>query len=96
MINLQNSAVITILGKEYKVRTGGDAEYVQNLSRYINQKVIDVQAAGTATSTMELVTLVLLGMADDVATARNELCGYRSEVDERLKQLIERIDNGVC
>ncbi len=96
MNNLQNSAVITILGKEYKVRTGGDAEYVQNLSRYINQKVIDVQTAGTATSTMELVTLVLLGMADDVAAARDELSSYRNEVDTRLRQLLERIDNGVC
>ena len=95
MNNLQNSVAITILGKEYRVRTGGDIEYVQGLSRYINQKVIDVQASGAATSTMELVTLVLLGLADDLASTQAELKSYKDMVDSRLKKLAEAIDGEV-
>jgi cell division protein ZapA (FtsZ GTPase activity inhibitor) len=89
---LYNTVTIQILGQEYKVKAGGDAGHIQSLSRYINEKVFDVQQRGTAVTTTELVAMVMLHMADDVAKTRQELEIVRSSVTEKIERLIEHID----
>jgi cell division protein ZapA (FtsZ GTPase activity inhibitor) len=89
---LYDTVTIQILGQEYKVKTGGNANHVQSLSRYINEKVFDVQQRGTAVTTTELVAMVMLHMADDVAQARKELEAYKRTVTKKIDQLIEHIE----
>ena len=74
------------------MKAGGDAGHIQSLSRYINEKVFDVQQRGTAVTTTELVAMVMLHMADDVAKTRQELEIVRSSVTEKIERLIEHID----
>jgi cell division protein ZapA (FtsZ GTPase activity inhibitor) len=89
---LYDTVTIQILGQEYKVKAGGDASHIQSLSRYINEKVFDVQHRGTAVTTTELVAMVMLHMADDVAKTRQELEIVKSSVTEKIEHLIEHID----
>ena len=89
---MYNTVTIQILGQEYKVKAGGDADHIQSLSRYINEKVFDVQQKGTAVTTTELVAMVMLHMADDVAKTRQELETLKSSVTEKIERLIEHID----
>jgi len=91
---LQETINIRILGQEYKVKTGGDENRIQSLSRYINEKVLDVQHSGNAISTMELVAIVMLSMADDVMNAKTELLTYKETIAERIDQLIKNIESG--
>jgi len=65
------------------------------LSRYVNEKVLDIQQKGSAVSTMELATMVMLNLADDVAQARSELMKYKESVSRKVDQLIDDIDNGM-
>jgi len=65
------------------------------LSRYVNEKVLDIQQKGSAVSTMELATMVMLNLADDVAQARSELRSYKESVSRKVDQLIDDIDNGM-
>ena len=44
---------------------------------------------------MELVTVVMLNLADDVAKARSELRSYQESVSRKVDQLIEEIERGV-
>lgn len=74
------------------MKAGGDAGHIQSLSRYINEKVFDVQQRGTAVTTTELVAMVMLHMADDVAKTRQELEIVKSSVTEKIEHLIEHID----
>ncbi len=89
---MHDTVTIKILGQEYKVRTGGNTNHVQSLSKYINEKVFDVQQRGTAVTTMELVAMVMLHMADDVAQARSELDAFKHTVTDKVDQLIEHIE----
>ncbi|MCE5273610.1 MAG: cell division protein ZapA [Deltaproteobacteria bacterium] len=89
---MHNTVTIHILGQEYTVKTGGNTNHVQLLSRYINEKVFDVQQRGTAVTTTELVAMVMLHMADDVTQARNELDAFKRTVTEKVDQLVEHID----
>jgi cell division protein ZapA (FtsZ GTPase activity inhibitor) len=90
--NLHDTVTIQILGQEYKVKTGGDTNHVQSLSRYINEKVFNIQQSGTAVTTTELVAMVMLHMADDVVQARSELEAFRRTVSDKAGHLIEHID----
>lgn len=74
------------------MKAGGDSGHIASLSRYINEKVFDVQQRGTAVTTTELVAMVMLHMADDVAKTRQELEIVKSSMTEKIEQLIEHID----
>ncbi len=92
---MHDTITIRILGQEYKVKTGGNDEHVQSLSRYVNERILDIQQKGSAVSTMELVTVVMLNLADDVAQAKSELRSYKESVAGKVDQLVEAIDRGV-
>lgn len=89
---MHDTVTIRILGQEYKVRTGGNEEHVQALSRYINERILDIQHQGSAVSTMELVTVVMLSLADDAAKAESELRSYKESVSLKVDQLIAALD----
>jgi cell division protein ZapA (FtsZ GTPase activity inhibitor) len=91
---LHDTITIRLLGQEYKVKTGGNEERIQSLSRYVNQKVVDVQQKGSAISTMELIAIVMLDLADEVAKAKSELRDYKESVSEKVDQLLANIDSG--
>ena len=89
---MHDTVTIRIFGQEYKVKAGGNEEHIQSLSRYVNQKVFDVQQQGSAVSTMELVAIVMLDLADEVAKANEELREYKKAVSHKVDQLIKYIE----
>ncbi len=89
---MRDTVNIRILGQEYKVKAGGDENRIQSLSRYINEKVLDVQHSGNAISTMELVVVAMLNMADDVLNVRTELKTYKETIEHRIEKIIHNID----
>lgn len=93
---MQNSISIKILGQEYKVRARGDHAYVQALSQYINEMVADVQRQGSAVTTMDVIAMTMLNMADDVNKTRTELQSFKETLDKRCSQLIDKIDAGIA
>ena len=92
---MQDSVTINILGQEYKLRAGGDAERIQALSRYINDKVLEVQQHKNAVSTKELIVLVLLSLADDIFRTQTELETLRKEISGKVESLLEQIDTRI-
>jgi len=89
---LRDTVNIRILGQEYKVKAGGDENRIQSLSRYINEKVLDVQHSGNAISTMELVVIAMLNMANDVLSVKTELETYKETIEHRIEKIIHNID----
>ena len=89
---MRDTVNISILGHEYKVKAGGDENRIQSLSRYINEKVLDVQHSGNAISTMELVVIAMLNMANDVLNVKTELETYKETIEHRIEKIIHNID----
>ncbi|MBN1634949.1 MAG: cell division protein ZapA [Deltaproteobacteria bacterium] len=92
---MHESVTIKIFGQEYKVRSGGSEDHVRELSKYIDSMVLDVQRRRNAATTMELVALVMLNMADDVARTKAELEKMQETLNNRIKQLIDKIETGI-
>ena len=90
--DLQNSVSIKIFGQEYKVKSRGDDDYIQSLSRYIEEMVDDVQRQGNAVTTSDLVAMVMLNMADENRKTKTELESLKEILNIRIGQLIDRIE----
>lgn len=91
---MHDTVTIRIFGQDYKVKAGDNEEHIQSLSRYINKKVFDVQQKGSAISTMELVAIVMLDLADELTRVKSELTEYKEKVSVKVDQLINTIDVG--
>jgi cell division protein ZapA (FtsZ GTPase activity inhibitor) len=89
---LQNSVSIKIFGQEYKVKSRGDDDYIQSLSRYIEEMVDDVQKQGNAVTTSDLIAMVMLNMADEVKKTKTELESLKEFLNIRIGQLIDRME----
>jgi len=89
---LHDTVTIQILGQEYKVKAVGNSGHIQSLSRYINEKVLDVQQKGMAVTTTELVAMVMLNMADDVAKSRQEMEILKNTITEKVDRLIRHME----
>ncbi len=90
--DLQNSVSIKIFGQEYKVKSRGDDDYIQSLSRYIEEMVDDVQKQGNAVTTSDLVAMVMLNMADEIKKTKTELESLKEILNIRIGQLIDRME----
>ena len=90
--HLQNSVSIQIFGQEYKVKSRGDDDYIQSLSRYIEEMVDDVQKQGNAVTTSDLIAMVMLNMADEVKKTKTELESLKEFLNIRVGQLIDRME----
>ncbi|MGC9325655.1 MAG: cell division protein ZapA [Desulfomonilia bacterium] len=92
---MHDTVTIRILGQEYTVKTGGDTNHVRALSRYIDEKVLNVQQEGKAVNTHELVAMVMLNMADDVVQAKAELETFKKTVSDKVDTLLHHIDKSI-
>jgi len=92
---LQNSVSIKIFGHEYKLRSRGDDDYVQSLSRYIDEMVEDVKRQGNAVTTSDLVAMVMINMADEVKKTKTELESLKETLNIRVGQMIDRMDKKI-
>jgi cell division protein ZapA (FtsZ GTPase activity inhibitor) len=90
--HLQNSVSIKIFGQEYKVKSWGDDDYIQSLSRYIEEMVDDVQKQGNAVTTSDLIAMAMLNMADEVKKTKTELESLKEILNIRVGQLIDRME----
>jgi len=54
--------------------------------------VADVQRQGNAVTTMDVIAMTMLNMADDVNKSRTELQSFKEALEKRFSQLIEKID----
>lgn len=90
---MHETITIRLLGQEYKVKAGGNEAHIQSLSQYVNEKVHAVQQKGSAISTMELIAMVMLDLADEVAKAKSELREYKESVSGKVDRLLADIES---
>lgn len=87
-----NDVKLMICGKEYKLRTAEDPNYVFNLGRLLEQRINEIVSTGCSPYTAS--TMVALSLLDDLNKANQRLENIRSEtkeyVDEAGKVRIER------
>ncbi len=79
----KTKTVVTLAGQEFKLNCDDSEEYIQNLAKYVNKAIVNIQREYPGLSTGNCVLLASLNMADELYKLRED---YEA-LDSRISQL---------
>jgi len=86
---------VRLFGREYRIKGHGNKKYVEELADFINRTADEIQRNTNVVSTLDLVVLTLLNVADELFRSRQVKDATLEELEEKTKKLIKAIDRGV-
>ncbi len=80
---------VTIFNQTFRVRSGDNPEYVQELARYVDEKMSELAEQTLTVDTLKIAILAALNIADDYISTRGELEQLERRVSESTSRLSE-------
>jgi cell division protein ZapA len=87
----RNVVKVNIFGTEYPIKGDSDADYVQDVASYVNNKMIEIEKSLTAKSLIKVAILAALNIADELYKERGEKIRLLSALEEKSHSLNEKI-----
>ena len=91
-MGIERLVEIKIMGQTYTVKTDTEEEYIQEVARYVHEKMDEVLKKTKSVSTLNVAILTALNIADDLLKEREKRRGLLQEVEKKSKDLAEKID----
>ena len=94
---MEQPSVITvkIFGREYKIKGHADKDYIEEMAKYVDEKMRELSGSSSLPSQDTLAILAALNIADELFQQRGQLSGTFSSVDEKADHLIALIDQSL-
>ena len=83
---------IKVFGQTYTVKTDAEEDYIQEVARYVNEKMEEVLKKTKSVSTLNVAILTALNIADDLLREKEKRTALLREVGAKSKDLVEKID----
>jgi len=83
---------IKVFGQTYTVKTDAEEDYIQEVARFVNEKMDEVLKKTKSVSTLNVAILTALNIADDLLKERERKSALLREVETKSKDLVERIE----
>jgi len=87
---LSSSIRVTILGREYTLRSQGDTDQVERVVSFVETRLADMNP-GKNVDTRDLTVLTLLNLAGQYLQLLDETQAAQGE-DQRLGQIVGRLE----
>jgi len=88
----ERSIEIKIMGQTYSVKTDGNEEHLQEVARYVNEKMEEILRNTKSVSTLNVAILAALNIADDLLKEKERRKSLFRELEAKSKDLVEKID----
>lgn len=85
---------VTILGREFQVKSPVPPEKVTEIEQFVNDRLYDVAAKVTDADAQAVASLAMLNLAGDYLRLLEE-SKQQMHGAERLKDLIQRVERGI-
>ena len=85
---------ISILGQKFRVRSDQGDEYVENVAKYVDDKVKEIANERSGAS-LQMVLLAAMNIADDLFRSRMDMDKKIKIVEEKVSNMIELIDDKI-
>ncbi len=86
---------VTICNSQYTIKTDADEAYIQTIAKYLNSRIEEIQKKTKSVSTLNVIILSALNIADDLFRERNRERTYLEEIEDRSRNLIEIIEKQI-
>jgi cell division protein ZapA len=83
---------IKVFGQTYTVKTDAEEDYIQEVAKYVNEKMDEVLKKTKSVSTLNVAILTALNIADDLLREKEKRIAFLREVEAKSKDLGEKID----
>jgi len=83
---------IKVFGQTYTVKTDAEEDYIQEVAKYVNEKIEEVLKKTKSVSTLNVAILTALNIADDLLREKEKRIALVREVETKSKDLVEKID----
>ena len=86
---------VNICGTEYPIQAKEDAEYIQRIAAYVDERMREVPVSATMQSLTSVAVLTAIRIADELhkeREKRQEHVVSESMQDERIADLVRRMD----
>ena len=83
---------IEIRGKRLSIRTDHDPEYVRELSRYVDDKINELQMMPPSAPFEKLLMLASLTLAEELFEAQGELVDIKNDLSDRTEAMLALIE----
>ncbi len=83
---------IKVFGQTYTVKTDAEEDYIQEVARYVNDKMEEVLKKTKSVSTLNVAILAALNIADDLLKEKEKRTALLREVAAKSKDLVDKID----
>jgi cell division protein ZapA (FtsZ GTPase activity inhibitor) len=83
---------IEIRGKRLSIRTDHDPEYVRELSRYVDDKIKELQMMAPSAPFEKLLMLASLTLAEELFEAQGELVDIKNDLSDRTEAMLALIE----
>ena len=86
---------VNICGTEYPIQAEEEAEYIQRIAAYVDERMREVPVSVTMQSLTSVAVLTAIRIADELHKEREqkqEHAGSESMRDKRISDLIRRMD----
>jgi cell division protein ZapA len=81
------TVTVNINGENYAIKTDDDPVYVNEVARYVDEKMREIASAGKVITTSKVAILTALNLADELFKSRKD----RQERDQAAGRRIEKI-----
>lgn len=88
----ERSIEIKVFGQTYTVKTDAEEDHIQEVAKYVNEKMSEVLKNTRSVSTLNVAILTALNIADDLLKEREKRTAILREIEVRSKDLAEKID----
>src|SRR4030043_2464457 len=83
---------IKVFGQTYTVKTDAEENYIQEVAKYVNEKMDEVLKKTKSVSTLNVAILTALNIADDLLKEKKKRIALLQEIEVKSKNLVEKID----
>jgi cell division protein ZapA len=83
---------IKVFGQIYTVKTDEGEDHIQKVAQYVNEKMAEVMKNTKSVSSLNVAILTALNLADDLVRERGKRLALLEEVEQKSKDLAEKIN----
>lgn len=83
---------IKIMGEEYSIRAAADEEYLKNIVKFVDGKMLEIKEGLALNSPHKIAILAALNIADEYFKQKNIYESAIKELEEKLQTLSSSLD----
>lgn len=91
----KSATTVEIFGREYKIRGVADDRYIQEVARFVDEKMKEVSKGSSLPSQDRLAILAALNIADELFQERKKSSDMLSGIEQKTHKLISILDQNL-